>query len=106
MKNKILIFIIGFLVGAIVASAGYIVYEKVKSKNEPSRDQFKDGKMQQFMMPDENMGTPPQMPSGEMPKDMPNSNEQNQDADDTNKQKAQDKKNKQIDNKTQNETSV
>ena len=34
MKNKILIFIIGVLVGAIIATAGFLIYEKTNSNNE------------------------------------------------------------------------
>lgn len=33
MKNKILTFIIGFLVGAIVATAGFLIYNKIIGNN-------------------------------------------------------------------------
>ena len=62
MKNKVLIFIIGFLVGAIIATGGFLIYEKVNGSN-----QFPDGNPPQMM--DQNMknrGTPPQKPEGEV----------------------------------------
>ncbi len=54
MKNKILTFIIGVLIGAIIATAGYFIYEKSASKNIPNRDERH------------------QMINGEMPPDGPN----------------------------------
>lgn len=37
MKEKILIFIIGFLIGAIVATSGFLIYSKIVSNtsNQP-----------------------------------------------------------------------
>ena len=34
MKNKILPFVIGVLVGAIIATAGFLIYEKTNNNNE------------------------------------------------------------------------
>ena len=75
MKDKVLIFIIGFLVGAIVATCGFLIYEKTKSSNKNSNNNFPGGNMPQMMERDgnmENMPTPPQMPDDEEPPQMPN----------------------------------
>jgi len=66
MKNKILIFIIGFLVGAIVATCGFIIYEKTKSSNDNDKGKYTERNMPQMMERDENMENmpnPPQMPN-------------------------------------------
>jgi len=64
MKEKILTFVIGFLVGAVVASSCFFVYTKLNpttttSTNSTEKAQFPGG------------GTPPdmngEMPSGERP---------------------------------------
>lgn len=66
--NKVLTFIIGFLVGAIVATGGFLVYQKVVvDKNVPNinREQmmeFRDGRNRGGMPQD---GEFPQ--NGEMP---------------------------------------
>lgn len=61
MKNKVLLFIIGLLVGAILATAGFIVYEK-NNKQEPSNGP-------QMMQGANNMengqSAPPEKPAGE-----------------------------------------
>lgn len=54
MKNKILIFIIGVLVGAIIATIGFYIYKINTTNQETNRPE---------MM---NMGTPPNMSNGEM----------------------------------------
>lgn len=57
MKNKILIFIIGFLVGAIVSTSGFCIYNKLNKKEyimEKDRPQI----MQE---------RPDDMPEGEIP---------------------------------------
>lgn len=60
MKNKILIFIIGLLVGAVVTAAGFLIYEKV-NKNT---NQIPSGEHMQMMeRPDGE--TPPEKPDGE-----------------------------------------
>lgn len=60
MKNKILTFIIGVLVGAIMVAAGFLIYEKVNANNNamPNRERPQ-------MMEMENGGTPPEKPDGE-----------------------------------------
>lgn len=60
MKNKILTFIIGVLVGAIITTAGFLIYEKVNTNNNA----MPNGERPQ-MMERENGGTPPEKPDGE-----------------------------------------
>lgn len=61
MKNKILIFIIGLLVGAIISTIGFIIYEKNNKSNAPQGPQMMQG--QNAM--GNNQGTPPEKPAGE-----------------------------------------
>ena len=58
MKDKVIIFIIGFLVGSVIATGVFFII----SKNSSNNGQQMNG------------GTPPQMPSGEngQPPEMPN----------------------------------
>ena len=59
MKDKILIFIIGLLIGAVITASGFLIYEKVnKNTNQmPSGE-----RMQMMERPDGE--TPPEKPSG------------------------------------------
>ena len=59
MKDKILVFIIGLLVGAIITAAGFLVYQKVSQNNNqmPGGNGMK--MMEQF-----DGQTPPDMPNG------------------------------------------
>ena len=67
MKSKILFFIIGFLVGAIVATGGFLIYQNVNKNNKfDMMDNFK-GERQEKMF-DEQM---------QAPQDKPLDNEQN-----------------------------
>ena len=72
MKDKILTFIIGVLVGAIIATIGYYIY----SKNTKSGE-MPNGVPPQMMQDENNTsmpsGTPPELPNGEKP----NSNDGN-----------------------------
>lgn len=67
MKNKILIFIIGLLVGAILATGGFLIYEQSKSSenSELNVNNF-EGRPQRPDGDNFNGGTPPDM-SGSMP---------------------------------------
>ena len=58
MKNKILIFIIGLLVGAIISTIGFIIYEKNNKSNAPQMMQGQNAM-------GNNQGTPPEKPAGE-----------------------------------------
>ena len=67
MKDKVLMFIIGFLVGAIITTCGFLIYEKTKSKNSVD-NKFPRDNMPQMMERNgnmENRPTPPQMQEGE-----------------------------------------
>ena len=55
MKNKVLTFIIGVLTGAIIATAGFLIYSKISNP-------FKDGRP--MMGPNMEMGERPEMPEG------------------------------------------
>ncbi|MBO4816169.1 MAG: hypothetical protein J5507_04580 [Clostridia bacterium] len=88
MKNKILIFVIGFLVEAIIATGGYIIYEKTKKTAiENLQNQFPGGNLPQ-MIQDGNMQTPPEKPAGDMKK-MPEANNQIQNENTEKKNKKQ-----------------
>ena len=76
MKDKIMIFIIGVLSGAVISTGIFYVYTTTNNSN--------DNNNQQQQMPGGNppgksdgqgggMGEPPEMPSGERP-EMPNGN--------------------------------
>ena len=64
MKDKILTFIIGVLVGAIIASVGYYFYHKNNQNT-----QMPSGTPPQMMQDGNNSGkpsgTPPELPNGE-----------------------------------------
>ena len=70
MKNKILIFIIGLLVGAIIATAGFLIYNKVNKNdvNQPEMMMQMNGNEQ--MQPG-NMEEPPEKPSGDNGEEVP-----------------------------------
>ena len=58
MKDKILVFIIGLLVGAVITASGFLIYQNA-NKNT---NQMPNGEQMQMMeKPD---GEPPEKPSG------------------------------------------
>ena len=60
MKKKILPFIIGILVGAIITTVGFLIYEKTNTSNEmPNRERTEE------MMNRGDGETPPDRPDGE-----------------------------------------
>ena len=63
-KNRILTFIIGILVGAIITTAGFLIYNKSinKIENDMMKPLENNGQMQR---PNENMGEPPEKPQGD-----------------------------------------
>ena len=71
MKNKILPFIIGLLIGAIIASTGFVIYNKSNKKN---KHDFRGTPPQMNQSQDSNNdgGTPPELPNGEKPEDSSN----------------------------------
>lgn len=78
MKNKILILIIGILIGAVVTSTIFYIYQKNNTNTNGGPDFSQNGEMPQ--MPNGGNGqTPPDKPSGdnsETPPEKP-SGEQN-----------------------------
>ena len=66
MKNKILPFIIGVLIGAIIASAGFVIYIKANNNKRPD---FRGTppQMNQSQDSSSSNGTPPELPNGEKP---------------------------------------
>ena len=83
MKNKILPFIIGLLIGAIIASAGFAIYLKTNRKNRPN---FRGTppQMNQSQDSNNNDGTPPELPNGEMPSENNAETTENSNADSIN----------------------
>ena len=71
MKNRILTFIIGVLVGAIITTAGFLIYSKSINKNQMNMIFENNGQMQR---PGGNMGEPPEKPQGDFQPKMPNNN--------------------------------
>ena len=65
MKNRILAFIIGILVGAIIATTGFLIYNKSinNNQNEMMKQFENNGQMQRT---NGNMGEPPERPNGDM----------------------------------------
>ena len=58
MKDKVLVFIIGLLVGAVITASGFLIYQNA-NKNT---NQMPNGEQMQMMeKPD---GEPPEKPSG------------------------------------------
>ncbi len=68
MKDKILIFIIGLLVGAIITASGFLIYQKTNKNNI----QTPNGEQMQMMEKTDGK-EPPQMPNGETPPEKPDS---------------------------------
>ena len=83
MKNKILPFIIGLLIGAIIASAGFAIYLKTNRKNRPN---FRGTppQMNQSQDSNNNDGTPPELPNGEKPSENNAETTENSNADSIN----------------------
>ena len=83
MKNKILPFIIGLLIGAIIASAGFAIYLKTNRKNRPD---FRGTppQMNQSQDSNNNDGTPPELPNGEKPSENNAETTENSNADSIN----------------------
>jgi hypothetical protein len=78
MKGKVLNFIIGVLVGAIIATIGFVIYEK---NNKHKGPQGMNGGTPPKMMQQQNSNsssdqdTPPALPNGEQPTGTPPSGE-------------------------------
>ena len=66
MKDKILVFIIGLLIGAVITASGFLIYEK---NNQNTTQVQNQEKMQMMERPDGE--TPPERPDGETPPERP-----------------------------------
>ncbi len=73
MKNRILTFIIGILVGAILTTIGFLLYTKSLMRN-PSDIMNNFQNNGQFERPNGNIGEPPERPQGDFRPNM-NTNE-------------------------------
>lgn len=65
MKGKILTFIIGFLVGAIITTAGFLIYNKTVANNSNQPEMMQMNGNGQMGQPSENMEEPPEKPNGD-----------------------------------------
>lgn len=66
MKNRVLTFIIGILVGAILSTLGFLIYIK-SINNNVNPNQFDNMQMNGEMQPSNgNMGEPPEKPDDNM----------------------------------------
>lgn len=81
MKNKILVLIIGILIGTIITTSGFLIYNKMIVKNSKEQGTMQmDGNGQMQPPSNGNMGEPPSMPNrngGTPPEKPSNSNNNN-----------------------------
>ena len=71
MKDKILVFIIGLLVGAIITASGFLIYQNA-NKNT---NQTTSGEQMQMMERPDGNNAPPEMSNGETPPEKPSGSE-------------------------------
>lgn len=74
MKEKILIFIIGLLGGAVIASGAFLVYTKVSDNSNNTQISQPDGQPPEM---NNNGGTPPEKPSDDTKQNNQPDNQQN-----------------------------
>lgn len=77
MKNKILVFIIGVLVGAILTTGGFYIYESINSSDEQNITNSREDRDGRPQMPDgEDFkgGTPPEKPDNSKSENVQGSN--------------------------------
>lgn len=78
MKEKILTFIIGTLVGAIIATTGFLIYNKIGVNNSNQPEMMKMDENGQMGGPQgENMEEPPEKPNGNNSEEPPAKPEEN-----------------------------
>ena len=66
MKDKIMFLIIGVLIGAIITTGGFLIYNKSLSNNMAQPEMMQtDGNGQMQPLSNDNMGEPPTKPDGE-----------------------------------------
>ena len=72
MKDKIMMFVIGVLVGAIIATGAFYIYTSTNDNNCSSDNTQMNGgqppEMPNGEPPEKPDGEPPEMPNGEQPK--------------------------------------
>lgn len=72
MKNRILTFIIGILVGAIITTSCFLIFNKTMNKGRNERIPMNYGnQMEPF---NQEMSEPPAKPEGDFQKEIPNKN--------------------------------
>ena len=71
MKDKILVFIIGLLVGAVITASGFLIYQNT---NKDTNQTTSGEQMQMMERPDGN-NAPLEMPNGETPPEKPSGSE-------------------------------
>lgn len=72
MKNRILTFIIGILVGAIITTSCFLIFSKKMNVGRNGRIPMNfDGQMDHF---NQEMSEPPAKPEGDFQKEVPNKN--------------------------------
>lgn len=65
MKGKILTLIIGILLGAIITTVGFLIYDKVVSNNSAQSEIMQMNGNEQMGQPSESMEQPPEKPDGD-----------------------------------------
>ena len=66
MKDKIMFLIIGILIGAIITTGGFLIYNKSLSNNVIQPEMMQMNENGQIGLPsNDNMGEPPTKPDGE-----------------------------------------
>ena len=65
MKNRVLTFIIGILIGAIITTVGFLSYSKTINKNINQNERMPMNNNGQMQPPNGNMGEPPAKPEGD-----------------------------------------
>ena len=82
MKDKIMFLIIGALIGAIITTGGFLIYNKSLSNNSTQPEMMQMNGNGQMQLPsNDNMGEPPTKPDGDSNEESPakpeNSNSNN-----------------------------
>ena len=77
MKDKIIIFIIGILLGAVISTGAFYIYTATKGSNECNNPQMNGGQPPEMPNGENGQGgQPPEKPDGEngQPPEMPGQN--------------------------------
>ena len=62
MKNRVLTFIIGILVGSIITTTAFLIYIKLINRNMNTNERFPINQNGQMQMPNRNIEEPPEKP--------------------------------------------